>query len=530
MSSTSIRVQSATIGVLMLAAAAVAQDTSNWIPMYEILELAGADATRSTRAYSVNDTGQVVGSSEGSESLHPAHWLTTIYTDLHGTVHFDLLHPYVLYNQNYGEAFDISNADQVVGTARDLIKCPDTNIVLTNAFLLRAAVLSDLATPYPGDALTNLMTFYNPCIGGYDSAAIGISNTSYVVGWADQTGGVIRAFLITPVNNAFVSIGLDGGNDLLIDLGTLGGSDPVSSASAVNDEGQVTGYSYTSIGGLTAYRAFRVDPIDTDLDGKPDTWFVAGPTGENTLMHAIPTIGGNGNNGWGRAINNAGDVAGESDMIAPNGAFFTHAFLNQGGNTTDLGTLASDQIRGNSAASGVNDNGVVVGWAENDDHERRAFVFKDGKMQDLNSLLYLYDKTGKPIVPSMVLTEARDVNENGVIVGWGTVRGSGGSITRGFLLNPILVNPDTLQNNNGNSNASANTNSSGGSTGPGFSGDPIFGPPAHLQGVTDANSAGTGSTTGTSSGLLSLCGLGVAPASLLTLIGLAGLRAGMRRS
>lgn len=513
---------------LVVAAPAhvAAQDTSGWIPMYELVELSnpGEDASR---AYAVNDTGQVVGYSQSGGVRHAVHWLTQVFTDLHGTVHFDLKHPYVLYNQDYGEAFDISNADQIVGTARALIKCPDTSFVITNAFLLRPAVLSDLATPYPGDALTNLLTFYNPCLDGYDSAATAISNTSYVVGWSDNQGGVARAFLIAPTATQFVVVGADNGNDLLIDLGTLGGSDPVSSATAVNDAGQVTGYSYTLANGVTAYRAFRLTPIDANVDGLPDTWFVAGAQGENTLMTAVPTLGGN--NGWGRGINAAGDVVGESDMVAPNGAFFTHAFLYNGSTIVDLGTLATDPTQGHSAASAINDSGVVVGWAENDRREQRAFVYKDGRMQDLNSLLYLKDADGRDIIPTITLSEARDINENGVIVGWGQVRGAAPGKTRAFMLNPILVDPNALvDDDNGNANTNGSTgNSSGGGTGPSFDGTPIFGPPSHLTGTSDPNAA-TGGNSDITGGLLALCGFGLVPSVAMTLVAMAGLRQARR--
>ncbi len=503
-----------------------AQDTTGWLPMYELIELSNNGEDQS-RAYAVNDTAQVVGFSEERGTRHSVHWLTRNYTDLHGTVHYNLEHPYVLYNQDYSEAFDISNADQIVGTARALIKCPDISFVITNAFLLRPAVLSDLATPYPGDALTNLLTFYNPCADGYDSVATAISNTSYVVGWSDNVGGVARAFLIVPTNTQFVIVGLDYGNDLLIDLGTLGGSDPVSSATAVNDAGQVTGWSYTLANGVTAYRAFVLSPIDSNADQRPDTWFVAGPQGENTLMVAAPTLGGN--NSWGRGINSAGDVVGESDAIAPNGAFFTHAFLYRNGTTADLGTLATDPTQGHSAAAAINDLGVVVGWAENDNRDRRAFVYKDGRMQDLNNLLYLRDAEGNDIVPSITLTEARDVNENGVIVGWGQIRGAEAGKTRAFMLNPILVDPNAMINDNNTNTNSSSGGSGGGGSGPDFDGTPIFGPPSHLTGGADPN-ADTSGDGNVSGGLLALCGLGVLPGAAMTLVAMAGLRQVRRRN
>ncbi len=517
----STAILAAGLALLMWGGRALAQDTNGWVARYELIELTGADGKKDgqSRAYAINETAQVVGWVDSGGVRHSAHWQSDRTTDLHGTVHFALKHPYVLYNQDYSEAYGISNAGQVVGTARALIRCPDASFVIDNAFLLRPAVLSDLGTPIPGDALTNLMTFSNPCGFGYDSAATGISNTNYVVGWADTDGGVIRAFLVHPVNNAFVQV-VNGGNTLLIDLGTIGGSDPVSSATAVNDKGQVTGYSYTiTADGKSAYRAFLLTPQDTNADGLPDTWFVPGAAGQNMLMTSIGTLGGT--NSWGRDINASGAIVGESDMIAPNGGYFTHAFLYANGTMTDLGTLRTDPTQGYSAASAINDAGVVVGWAENDKRERRAFLYKDGRMQDLNSLLYLKDADGNDVIPSITLTEARDINAAGVIVGWGEVRGSkGAGQTKGFMLNPILVNPDMLDGDS----SGGSSGGTGGSSG-GYTGTPIFGLPQHLQNPQPSTVNGsTAQPDVTTNPLLSLCGFGAIIGLALALAGLVGLK------
>lgn len=436
-----------------LAATGAASAQTGLIPLYEFIEL-NAEGGGQTRAYAINDTGHVIGYVHAGELRHSAHWHNRVYTDLHGMVHFDLAHP--LFSGDYSEAFAISNSGQIVGTARTTIDCPP-EFVITNAFVVRPAVLTDLATPYPGDALANLMTLGNPCLTAYDSTATGISNANHVVGWADREDGVIHAFLVTPQGGQFVrDSDHDVVNDLLIDLGTLAASDPVSSATAVNDAGEVTGYSYTiTTGGLSGYHAFKLTPIDSDGDGAPDQWFKdingyqtfqasidAGGTGVNILMTDLGTLGGP--NSWGRAINNAGQVVGESDLYTADGEYFTRAALWSDGLITDLGTLRSDRSKGFSAASGINSKGQIVGWAENDNRERRAFIYENGTMTDLNTLLFLRNESGATIIPDIVLTEARDINEDGSIVGWGTLRGNPNE-TRGFLLNPILVDPALLE-------------------------------------------------------------------------------------
>jgi probable HAF family extracellular repeat protein len=504
-----------------LTTAAVTRAQDGLLRMYELIELRAEESDAQSRAYALNSTGQIVGWVEVSGSQHAAHWHNRVTTDLHGTVHFELLHPYPYYTEGDGEAYDISDAGQIVGTARTMTPSPPcaSAVLVTNAFILRAAVLSDLATPYPGDALTNLRTYGDLC-SVYDSAAIGISNSNYVVGWADLDGQIMRAFLVHPVNENWVIPDADGANTNLIDLGTLAASDPVSSATAVNSAGQVTGYSYTlNADGSASYHAFLLTPQDTNADGVPDLWS-PNPGGVNTLMADLGTLGGA--NSWGRAINADGDVVGESDYDAPSGAHYTHAFYAHNGKLTDLGTLHDDPHAGFSAASASNDAGVIVGWAENEQRDRRAFIYEDGEMKDLNEELYLFNEDGSKISPSIVLSEARDINEDGVIVGWGTIKGSSGTRTRGFLLNPILVDPNDLLE----PNQPGATTPGSGSTNPTYSSIPAFGPPV------DPNAAVAGDQTETTTPTPSkplLCGMQVTVAAPLTLLGIGWLRFGHRR-
>ena len=492
--------------VLILTGPAMAQ--SGLVRMYELTELVSPDGSPS-KAYAINDTGQVIGWIEAGSNRHSAHWHNQITTDLHTTVHFELLHP--LYDQDYGESYDISNAGQVVGTARTLIKCLETSFVVTHAFLLRPAVLTDLGTPYPGDALTNLRTFGDPCLTAYDSAAIGISNLNHVVGWADREEGVIRAFLVRPVGGAFFAdVDANFVNDHMIDLGTLAASDPVSAATAVNDAGVVTGYSYTvTAAGYAAYRAFTVTPNDTDLDGFGDQWYINGGGSVNTLMVDIGTLGGT--NSWGRDINNLGHVVGESGVDDAQGRHYTRGFVWANGVMVDMGSLRSDPTQGFGTASAINDGGQVVGWADNDSSQRRAVIWENGTLQDLNDLIYPLDSNGNRLVPGLTLSEARDINQDGVIVGWGPVRGSTTGETRGFMLRPILVDPSTLPEDDPDTDGGTgfdtfdtNLNLLG-----------IFGLPSHLAGGSDDPNAPA--TTAPAAGL---CG---ATSTLMIMLTLAGL-------
>jgi probable HAF family extracellular repeat protein len=104
----------------------------------------------------------------------------------------------------------------------------------------------------------------------------------------------------------------------LKDLGTLPGFDSLSIGQAVNDSGQVAGYS--SNAGPTATHAFLSGP-----GGGPLT--------------DLGTLGG-GTLSYGFGVNASGQVAGATSVTAA-GSMPYHAFLSApgGGPLTDLGTL-----------------------------------------------------------------------------------------------------------------------------------------------------------------------------------------------
>ena len=84
----------------------------------------------------------------------------------------------------------------------------------------------------------------------------------------------------------------------------------------------------------------------------------------------------------------------------------------------DLGTLGGPE----SAAWAINDMDDIVGWAHTLDNEPHAFLYSNGQMIDLNSLVCTNS--------GWTLVEARDINNAGQIAGIGILNGE----TRGFLL------------------------------------------------------------------------------------------------
>jgi probable HAF family extracellular repeat protein len=163
-------------------------------------------------------------------------------------------------------------------------------------------------------------------LGGNSSSASSINNSGQIVGWSKDSSGYERATL-------FDSTG-DGNN---IDLGALVGNN--SHAESINDNGQIVGSAYKSPGFGVA------------------TMFDPTGNGNNIDLGTLP--GGN----WSVAesINNNGQIVGEAD----NAALLMRPTLfdpTGDGNNIDLGTLPGCS---SGAAVSINNNGQIVGACDN---------------------------------------------------------------------------------------------------------------------------------------------------------------------
>jgi probable HAF family extracellular repeat protein len=179
----------------------------------------------------------------------------------------------------------------------------------------------------------------------------------------------------------------------MLDIGTLSGT---STGYGINDSGVATGVSVIPSG--IAQHAFKYTPGVGMID--------------------IGTLGGSNSTGY--AINNAGLITGTAQTM---GDASSHAFLySSGPGMVDLGTLGLG-----STGYAINSYGAVVGISTNMSLQGRATLFTGGSVYDLNGYV---DSSAA----GWTLTQARGINDNGDISGFGVFQGQ----ARGFLLTPVI--------------------------------------------------------------------------------------------
>jgi probable HAF family extracellular repeat protein len=280
---------------------------------------------------------------------------------------------------------------------------------------------------YISGTLFNLGT-----LGGADSYAYRISDSGFVIGRANNAGGNNRAF-VTILNGSMfdissldsrlggsfsVALGVNGlgrvvgyfhtsddhmasqnrvflySNSQVTDLGTFGGTDGI--VTAINDSGQMAG-------------SYGTEP---KADYSERTAFLY--SGGKVIT--LGTLGGKVT--VATDLNNTGQVVGHSQTRRGN----NHACIYSDGALTDLGVLPGGT---HSFAYGINNSGQVVGASDSAKSTLHAFVYSGGQMRDLNNLM--------PANSGWELTEARDINNGGQIVGNGIKDGH----QRAFLLTPV---------------------------------------------------------------------------------------------
>jgi probable HAF family extracellular repeat protein len=290
------------------------------------------------QAHAINDSGQVVGSSQ--PLADPATLHAFLYSD---SRMIDL--GYLGYGNESG-AYAINSPGQVAGYSYVV---PGVSCV---AFL------------YSGGSMLNL--------GGANSYGFGINDLGQEVGYSGFWGPQ-RATL------------WNGGS--AVNLGTLGGG---SMALGINNSGQIVGWS--CLADNSTYHAFLYSGgAMTDLQ----TSFGPGTSGANGIndhgqIVGSASVNGNpehafllsdgtvtdlgslgGNNSYAYAINNSGQIVGLAN--ASNGA--KHAFLYEGGAMQDLNDLVSNGSGLTLCeAQAINNRGQIVGMGTRLSGQNEAFL------------------------------------------------------------------------------------------------------------------------------------------------------------
>ncbi|MCC7146222.1 MAG: hypothetical protein IT443_07225 [Phycisphaeraceae bacterium] len=217
--------------------------------------------------------------------------------------------------------------------------------------------------------------------------------------WANSVGAVNAQGKVVGQEDSGDSFVWQNGQKTYL---ALAGTDWLSvKLAGINDDGWVVGRGVTSYSGGLG-RAFVQVPGEAPVE--------------------LGTLG----YGWASAtdVSNQGVVVGGS-WTGPQQSSM-HAFRwTEAGGMEDLGSLG-----GETMAEAINEDGLVVGSSKlgtSSDSASHAFVYRDGQMIDLNSMI---DPLG-----GWVLTGAADINELGQIVGTGIWDGQ----QRGFVLTPYMV-------------------------------------------------------------------------------------------
>ena len=385
----------AVIAVLAISVQLAEAQQKHHPPNYYVFNLGDPGGGSSAAAASINNIGWIAGSAfqAGNATEHAELWVGTAF-DL-GT----------LGGPNSAVAWPNKNTEgQLAGIAEtadmnplgEAWSCAQANFpTITNHVCLGFVWRDGVMSPLP------------PLPGGIDSYAAGINNHGQVAGWAESGIHDPTCNNAPPVSQFLQFEAVVWGPELgqLTQLSPLS-PDPDSAATAINDKGQIVGISglcSNAVGGASAQHAVLWEKNGTPINlGNFD-----GGVAWNT-----PT-----------AINNRTQVVGFANLAhTANGDFNPVAFLwDREHGIQQLPPLGQDT---NNWAWGINNHGHVVGQSLT---SQRAFLYEDGLMTDLNSLIQPDS--------SLDLLLANDINDRDEIVGFALDNNTGAIVA--FLAVPV---------------------------------------------------------------------------------------------
>jgi len=249
--------------------------------------------------------------------------------------------------------------------------------------------------PPTGFSVTNLGT-----LGGTESEARAVNNNGQIVGYSFNASQKRRAFLYS--------------NGQMTDLGTLGGLE--SEAYDINDSGVIVGQAKNA---SAKNRAFVYNGTMQDLGtlGGEESFassinnsnqITGAATVNGGLYHAFRTQGNQlqdlgimgGFYSYGFGINSAGKVVGYGYLDGSEGG--VRGFIYQNATMTPLGTVGGRD----SSAKAINDSDHIVGSSAylQNSGTQHAFLYFGGQMRDLGTL-------------GAAQSFAKDINNSGQVVG-----------------------------------------------------------------------------------------------------------------
>jgi probable HAF family extracellular repeat protein len=340
-------------------------------------------------SYVVYDTGTLGGTFSFGSGLSELGWVAGASTTASGALHASLAIP--------GSVIDLGT----LGGANSAVEWPIKNTHGLIVGISETATADPLGESFSCAAFiaTNGHTCLPflwrngtlaalPLLGGNNGFATGINNAGLAVGWAETA--LHDPSCVTPQQLQFEAVEWapdTAGARILAPLP----HDSTSAATAINDAGEVVGISGdcdVAVGAFSARHAVL--------------WV-------NGRAIRLPTLGGEG---WNTpmAISNDGIIVGFSDttgdvaggVLTPN----FQAVLWTPAGIVNLHTLPGDQI---AEATGVNDFGQIVGTSFDTSGNPRVFLWQQGTMYDLNTLV-------QPNAP-LYLLETGDINDRGEITG-----------------------------------------------------------------------------------------------------------------